>query len=351
MKRLSILLGLRPKDIRRVLLALALVACIIAAGTIGYHITARLDWLSALYMTVITISTVGYGELGEVGRVTRIFTIILIFATMIWGAWAIESLLSTILSDEFREAVFQLRSLRKARTMEHHTILCGFGRIGEAAASELKRNNEPFVVIERDPQVIERLRELGYHVIRGDATEDATLLAAGVKRASKLITTLDEDNANIVTVLSARELNPDLWIASRLVREDAYHKLRRAGADEVVSPYDYGGRRLALTLLRPHVAEFLSEVVFDEGRGAEMDELRVEEGSELVGKTLAQADLRRRFGITVIALYRGDGGRPDNATGGFELNPGPDTVLRTGDVLIIVGTADQLRHLHRALRA
>jgi len=333
------------------LLALALITGIIVIGTIGYKITAKLDWLSALYMTVITISTVGFGELGEVGRHTRIFTIVLIFATMIWGAWAIESLLSTILSDEFREAVFQLRSLRKAKKMENHTILCGFGRIGEAAASELKRNDEPFIVIERDPQVIERLRELGYHVITGDATEDASLLAAGVKQASKLLTTLDDDNANIVTVLSARELNPDIWIASRLVREDAYHKLLRAGANEVVSPYDYGGRRLALTLLRPHVAEFLSEVVFDEGRGAEMDELRVEEGSELVGKTLAEADLRRRFGITVIALYRGNGERPDSTTGGFELNPGPDTVLQPGDVLIIVGTFQELHRLHQALRA
>jgi len=332
-------------------MALALIVCIIVVGTIGYRITAELDWISALYMTVITISTVGYGELGEVGKDTRIFTIMLIFATMIWGAWAIESLLSTILSEQFREAVSQLRSLRKVRTMENHTILCGFGRIGEAAASELKRNNEAFVVVEMNPVVIDHLRELGYHVIRGDATEDATLLAAGVKQASKLITTLDEDNANIVTVLSARELNPNIWIASRLVREDAYHKLRRAGANEVVSPYDYGGRRLALTLLRPHVAEFLSEVVFDEGRGAEMDELRVEEGSELVDKTLAQTDLRQRFGITVIALYRGEGGRPNSVTGKFELNPGPNTVLQPGDVLIIVGTSQQLHKLHQALRA
>ncbi len=351
MKKLSILLGLRPKDIRRAILALVLILLIIMVGTIGYHITANLDWLSALYMTVITISTVGYGELGEVGRHTRVFTILLIFATMIWGAWAIESLLSTILSEEFREAVFQLRALRKARRMENHTILCGFGRIGEAAASELKRNHEPFIVIERDPEVVEHLRELGYHVIHGDATEDASLLAAGIKQASKLITTLDEDNANIVTALSARELNPDIWIASRLVREEAYHKLRRAGANEIVSPYDYGGRRLALTLLRPHVAEFLSQVVFDEGRGAEMDEIRVETDSELAGKTLGEVNLRQKFGITVIALCRKENGQQDQVTGAFQLNPGADTVLKPGDVLIIVGTAEQLRHLHQALRA
>ncbi len=349
MQRLSILLGLRPKDVRRFFIALGLIFGIIAAGAVGYMLTARLNPLDALYMTVITISTVGYGELGDVGQDTRIFTIGLIFATMIWGAWAIESLLSTILSEEFRQAVSQLRSIRKVRHMENHTILCGFGRIGEAAASELMRNNEPFVVVEQDQKVIERLRELNYHVIRGDATEDETLLAAGVKQAARLLATLDDDNANIVTALSARELNPGIWIASRLVRQDAYHKLLRAGANEVISPYDYGGRRLALTVLRPHVAEFLSEVVFDEGRGAEMDEIQVKEGSELAGQTLAEVNLRQRFGITVIALYCTHK-TYQNATGGFVLNPGPDARLHPDDVLIIVGTAEQLHTLHNALK-
>jgi len=348
--RLSLLLGLRPKDVRRLIIALGLILGIVAIGTIGYILTANLDPLNALYMTVITISTVGYGELGQVGKDTRIFTILLIFATMIWGAWAIESLLSTILSEEFRQAVFQLRSIRKVRIMENHTILCGFGRIGEAAASELVRNNEPFVVIENDPEVVDHLRELNYHVIYGDATEDETLLAAGVKQAARLLATLNDDNANIVTALSARELNPRIWIASRLVRHDAYHKLIRAGANEVVSPYDYGGRRLALTVLRPHVAEFLSEVVFDEGRGAEMDEIEVKTGSELAGRTLSEINLRQRFGITVIALYCQHENH-ENATGGFVLNPGPDIPLHPGDVLIIVGTAAQLQHLHGALQS
>ncbi len=349
MRRLSLLLGLRPKDLRRAFLALTLLLGILGVGMIGYHITAQLDWLDALYMAVITISTVGFGEMGTVNTYTRIFTILLITATMIWGAWAIESLLSTMLGGEFQKAVLQLRSMRKAKRMKNHTILCGFGRIGEAAASELKRHGEPFIVIEKDPDVVDHLRELGYHVIHGDATEDASLLAAGIKQAARLITTLDEDNANIVTALSARELNPRIWIASRLVRHDNYRKLVRAGANEVVSPYDYGGRRLALTLLRPHVAEFLSQVVFDEGRGAEMDEIQIQDGAEIAGKTLAQANLRQRFGITVIALYHAHEAHPTRTTGRFELNPGPDTVLMPGDVLIIVGSSDQLHHLHHVL--
>lgn len=328
-----------------------LIVGIIVSGTIGYMLTADLDPLQAFYMTVITISTVGYGELGNGSPQSRIFTIFVIAAAIIWGAWAIQSILGAILSDEFRQAVAHLRTIRKVQNMENHIIICGFGRIGEAAVSELQRNKKPFVIIENDPQVIERLRDLGYHVIDGDATEDKALIEAGIKQAARLLATLNDDNANIVTVLSARELNPNIWIASRLVRQDAYHKLLRAGADEVVSPYDYGGRRLALTALRPHVAEFLTQVVFDEGRGAEMDELEVKNGSELAGQSLGEADLRQRFGITVIALYHQHiDDMHLSPTGHFELNPGPNARLHPGDVLILVGTGQQLQALHEALK-
>ncbi len=348
MRRLSLLLGLRPKDIRRLFIALSLILGIMVAGTIGYILTDNLGPLDAFYMAIITISTVGFGELGEMDADARLFTIGLILATMVWGGWALQSVLGIILSKEFREAVFKLRSIRKVRNMSHHTIICGFGRIGEAAASELLRNQEPFVVIENDVQVIERLQEMGYRVISGDATEDETLLNAGITQAERLIATLDNDNDNIVTVLSARELNPKLWIASRLVHPNAEHKLTRAGANEIVWPYDYGGRRLALTVLRPHVAQFLSQVVFDEGRGAEMDELKVGENTPMAGKTLKELSLRARFGITVIALYCTHE-KHENETGAFVLNPGPNTRLHAGDVLIVVGAQAQLHNLHRTL--
>ena len=350
MQRLSLLLGLRPKDIRRLIIALGLILGIVLAGMVGYMLTAGLGLLDAFYMAIITISTVGFGELGEMDADARIFTIGLIVATMLWGGWALQSILGIILSKEFHEAVLQLRSIRKVRNMTNHTIICGFGRIGEAAASELLRNQEPFVVIDNDSQVIERLQEMGYRSISGDATEDETLLDAGITQAARLIATLDNDNDNIVTVLSARELNPKLWIASRLVHPNAEHKLRRAGANEIVWPYDYGGRRLALTVLRPHVAQFLSQVVFDEGRGAEMDELELGENSPLTGKTLKELALRSRFGITVIALYCTHE-KHEGETGGFVLNPGPNTRLHAGDVLIVVGTRAQLHKLHHTLKS
>ena len=229
--------------------------------------------------------------------------------------------------------------------MQHHTIVCGYGRIGRSVVAELKRHDMPFVIIEKDEDVVAELWEQGLHVVHGDATEDEALLEAGIKRARHLLAVLDSDTANIVTVLSARELNPGLWISARAVNPDAEHKLRRAGADDIVSPYDAGGRRLATSALRPHVARFMSEVLFNEERGAEMDEMVVAPGSFLVDKTLGELHLRRNYGITVIALYHPDDHGHENY-GGFELNPGSETMLHEGDVLIVVGHMEQLRRVH-----
>ncbi len=349
MQDLALLLGLRTRDLRRLVVAIVLLLSILAAGTVGYRILTGASLLDSFYMTMITVTTVGFGEKVPMNRATMLFTTWLIVASVVWGAWALQAALSTILSDEFRHAVQQLRSIRGIRFMEGHTILCGFGRIGQAAAAEFQRNGEPFVVIDANSETVEQLRENDVRAILGDATDDNVLLAANIHKARRLLAMLDSDNDNIVTVLSARQLNPDLWIASRVVRSESAKKLLLAGANEVLSPYDYGGRRMALTALRPHVAEFLSLVVFDEGRGVEMDELRVRPDSPLAGHTLRELNLRQRFGVTVIALYH-----PDNASHsdiGFDLNPGPNTVLHTDDVLIVVGKHDQLARVHEGLRA
>ena len=270
--------------------------------------------------------------------------------TLVWGAWALQSVLGTFLSPQFRMGMSQMRAVRKAKRMENHTIICGYGRIGRAVAAELARNGEQFVILEHDESLVEGLRENGWHIVQGDATEDLALLAAGVAKAKRLLAVLQHDNANIVTVLSARELNPNSEISSRVVDADAEHKLRRAGADEVVSPYDFGGRRLALTALRPHVAEFLTQVVFDEGRGAEMDEIPVLPGSNWSIVTWARricGGISALWSSLCIILVR----RSIIRSSGFELNPGSDTVLHEGDVLMVVGHSEQLARVHQALGA
>ena len=343
MERLASILGMRRRDVRRLVLGMVVLFAIAATGTAGFMVLAHLTAIDAFYMTLITVSTVGFGEIGDVSHETRLFTAVLIMAALVWGAWALQAVLGIVLSSDFRHAVNQIRTTRKTRRMHRHTILCGFGRIGRAVAQEIRRNGESLVIIDGNLELVEHLREEGFEVVHGDATVDETLLDAGVKTARRLLSVLNSDNANIVTVLSARQLNPALWIASRVVRPEAERKLRQAGADEVVSPYDFGGRRLALTALRPRVSEFLSEVVFDEGRGAEMDEIDVDLESNLAGRTLAELNLRRRFGVSVISVWH-----PES---GFELNPGPDAIVHAGDALIVVGTAEQLQHVHRALHA
>lgn len=234
--------------------------------------------------------------------------------------------------------------------MHDHIIICGFGRIGRSVAAEFDRNSEPYVVVEHDLVLVEELRDRGLHVVQGDATEDDTLTAAGIQTARRLVAALNNDNDNIVTVLSARELNHDLVIASRVVEQEAERKLRRAGADNVISPYAVGGRRIALELMRPYVGEFLHTIIYDEGTGAEVDEVPVDADSGLADRTLNETRLRQRFGVNVLALHHPHE-TDEHGHSGFELNPGPDTVLHAGDVLIVVGNVEQLALVHAALEA
>jgi len=350
MKRIATILGLRPHDLRRVLLALSLILVILVVGMMGYSLLAGLNLVDAFYMTVITISTVGFTELGEFDTVTRMFSALLIVFTLVWGACVRHSVLGIFLNERFRMGVSLRCSVRRAQRMQDHTIICGFGRIGRATAAEFERNEEPYVVVEHDLALVEELREQGLHVVQGDATEDHILIAAGIQRAKRLVAALDNDNDNIVTVLSARELNRELVIGSRVVEPAAERKLRRAGADRVISPYAVGGRRIALELMRPHVGVFLHTIIFDEGKGAEVDEVLVHADSGLTDKTLNESHLRQRFGVTVLALHHP---HVDEYQGdlGFDLNPGPDTVLHAGDVLIVVGNAVQLAQVHEALES
>jgi len=348
MKRIATILGLRPHDLRRVLFALSMILAILMAGIIGYSVLAGLNLVDAFYMTVITISTVGFTELGEFDSTVRLFSALLIVFTLVWGAWALQSVLGIFLNERFRMGVSQISAVRRAQRMQDHTVICGYGRIGQATADEFERNDEPYVIVEHDLTLVEELREQGIHVVHGDATEDHILIAAGIKNAKRLVAALNNDNDNIVTVLSARQLNKDMIIASRVVVPEAERKLRRAGADRVISPYSVGGRRIALELMRPHVGEFLHAVIFDEGKGAEVDEVLVRANSDLADKTLSEIRIRQRFGVNVLALHHPQAD-DYHRQAGFELDFGPDTVLHVGDVLIVVGNATQLSKLHQAV--
>jgi voltage-gated potassium channel len=221
--------------------------------------------------------------------------------------------------------------------LSDHYIVCGYGRMGVQIGRELTRRALAFVVIERDPQVLEMLRQHSVLHVEGDATSDHILLAAGVTQARGLATALTGDADNALVVISAKGLNPRLQVVARASSRETEEKLLRAGADRVVTPYTIGGQRMALGLLQPAVSEFLNSVVFDAEKHTELGEFEVHEHSELVGKTLRDSRLRERWGAIVVAIkpYGGE----------FVLSPAAGTVLHQGDMLIVVASASCWREL------
>ena len=320
--------------------ALVVLGALVAVGTIGYHTLEDMTILDALYMTVTTISTVGFGEVHPLSPRGRTFTIGLILFGVSTMAWAAESMVAALLEDHIRHAWWRRRMDRVIDRISNHYIVCGFGRMGAQIGRELTRRELAFVVIERDPVVLEMLRANGVLHIEGDATSDSILLTAGVAHARGLATALSGDADNALVVISAKGLNPYLQVVARASSREMEEKLLRAGADRVVTPYTIGGQRMALGLLQPAVNEFLNSVVFDAEKHTELGEIEVREHSEFVGKTLRESRLRERWGAIVVAIK--------HQRGEFILSPSADTILGCGDMLILVASAScwqELQHV------
>jgi voltage-gated potassium channel len=307
-------------------------------GTLGYSLLEGWSLLDALYMTIISMTTVGYGETWELTQNGRIFTIFLLIISIGTAGYAISTMVTFIVEGELRHVIRGRRMDKRIANLENHIILCGGGRTGKHIAEEFYKTHTPFVVIEQDSTLLENLWQMGdILALQADATQDEALLLAGIERARGLVAVLGEDKDNVFIVLSARALNPKLRIISRLIEEENAEKLRKAGADEVVSPNAIGGLRMASVMIRPTVVNFLDEMLRTTGQTLRVDEVLVDDASRLVGKTLGEAELGRRTGLLVVAL------RPQD--GGYEFNPGARRVLQHGDILIVIGTREQIAKL------
>lgn len=227
---------------------------------------------------------------------------------------------------------------RELTQLRAHYIVCGWGRMGQEICEQFRRKGVPFVVIELGEEKCQRLETAGMHYVRGDASDDATLKAAGVERAAGLISVAPTDAHNIFITLSARALNKQLYIVARSIYEQDVHKLELAGANRVVSPYVIGARRIASAIFHPSVSDFLDANGGPEETGWEIEELRVGPAAPFAGKSFRESGIRDRTGCTVLALREGGTQR---LTG----NPSPETVIRAGDLLVVVGTPEQLRRL------
>lgn len=311
-------------------------------GTLWYRFVEGWSWSDALYMTVITLATVGYGETNPLGDRGRIFTISLILMGVISIGYLVNRFTEAIVQGYFQEGMRLRQRRRLIDTLTEHYILCGFGRTGRQIALEFKAEGIPFITVDSDIDQIEAAQELGCIAALGDATLDETLLKVGIERAVCLVAALPSDAENLYTVLSAKTLNPQIRAIARASTEEALTKLKRAGADAVVSPYITGGRRMAAAALRPQVLDFMDGVLSGSDRSFYLEEFLLDpQACPAVGQTLREASLRSQTGALVLAIRRVDGNLIAGPTG--------ETVLMAGDLLICMGTAEQLRELNRLL--
>lgn len=245
-----------------------------------------------------------------------------------------------MLEGEIRRVLGRMRRSRMLDRVRDHEVICGYGRMGRAVVEALRQAGRPLVVVEKNPEKVASLDELGVPVVRGDATQEEVLVAAGVQRARGLVACLADDAHNVYTVLTARSLNPGLFIVARASEDGAEQRLLRAGANRVVNPYRLGGLRLAHVLTKPAVVDFLELSLGPRGQGLELEEAAIEEKSQLVGKSLQELDLRRKFRIGVVAVQRGQ-----------EFVPNPEASFRfaAGDVLVVIGTKQSLEAFEKAL--
>jgi voltage-gated potassium channel len=310
--------------------AIVLLGGIFAVGTLGYRLIDGAGWWDAFYMTAITLTTVGYREVFPLSRAGEAFTVVLLLAGLGILLFVATEVGRSVLEGELRRFVGQVRRSRMIESLSGHEIVCGWGRMGQAVVEELQRARRAVVVIERTPEKVHRLEELKIPVVPGDATSESALRSAGVERARGLVACLADDAHNVYTVLTARSLSATLFIVARAGEEGAEGRIQRAGADRVVSPYRHGGVRLAQVLMKPTVVDFLDLSLGPAGQeGLELQQLVLPAAATLVGRTLAESDLRRRWGVGVVAVRRGS-----------ELVPNPEPSFRfgAGDVLIVLGT-------------
>lgn len=324
---------------RRILAIIFFNLALILVGTLGYFFIEGWSVLDAFYMTVITIGSVGYGEVRELSISGRIFTTGIIMVGVGTAAASLTILTETILSAELRGKFRVARMQKKLDNLSDHIIICGYGRMGQNAFHVLMDDNRrEIVIVDNDLAQVQQLQDEDRLVLEGDATDDDILRQAGIERAWGLITAAGEDSVNLFVVVSARALNPNLTIVARSSRAQNEQKMLRAGANRVVSPYSIGGKRMANSLMRPHLTQFIEELTFGDVE-VWLEEMRVEEESKLIGQTMAQLDLRRRTGVTVLAILRSAG----------ILSSDGNTQLQVDDQLILIGTRQQLDQLEALL--
>jgi voltage-gated potassium channel len=322
-------------SLKRLIWSIGALVAIVFIGTIGYELIEGWSFLDSIYMTVTTITTVGFREVHPLSDAGRIFSIALIVFGVGGALYVLTSIMAYLLEGQFGITMGRRRMKNRIARLKDHFILCGYGRVGQEIAQAFSEEGVPFVIIANNQEHLAKADREGYLYIYGDAASDEVLKEAGIERAHGLVAAVGTDTDNTFITLSAREQRPDLFIEARSSSPEAEGKLRRAGADRIISPHAIGGRRMAMLALRPAVVDFIDTVTYGRGRELELENVDVGSGSPLAGRTMEQA--RSKVGITVLAM-RKKGGK-------LLPNPLGEEIIEEGDRLIVIGTKKRLAAL------
>lgn len=320
--------------------AIALLIILLVIGVIGFRFMSHYTWVDAFYMTVITITTVGFGEVQPLDDKSKIFTIFLILNSVVIVGYALTIITEFILSKNNIEELKQKKMQKKIDALNNHIIICGFGRNGKQAATKLLAHKQPFVIIERNKEIIEKFEDENTPFVLGNANEDEILLQAGITRASTLISALPNDADNLFVVLSARQMKNDLRIISRASQETSYGKLKLAGANNVILPDRIGGDHMASLVVVPDLIEFIDNLAIVGESNINIEEVQVEKlyDPKTGIKTIKDLDLRHKTGCTVIGFKDGNGE--------YIVNPEAELKLVPNSKVIVLGRPEQIQKLN-----
>ena len=326
---------------RKLLFSILMLLVVVLFGIFGYTWIEGWNLLDSLYMTIITLSTVGYGEVREIGPGGRVFTVLLIVFGLFTITYIVGLVAETLVAGEIRSVLGRRKVSKKIKSLRDHYIICGYGRIGSIICKGLTRKAIPLMVIEKDEHVQEELEQDEILYLQGDATHEETLLEAGIEKAKGLVSVVSSDAENVYICLTARGLNPRLYILSRAEDEASERKLLRAGANKVILPYMLGGRRMVQAIIKPTVSDFLESAVHDQNFELAIEEITVGEDSRLANQSLVDSGIRQKMDIIIIGIKLKDGT--------MIFNPSSQTEIQPDDILIAMGRNKDLERLRKAL--
>ena len=320
---------------RFLLIALAILA-IIMIGTAGYMIIEQWSFPDAIYMAVITLSTVGFQEVHSLSTAGRFFTIFLILGGTGTMLYAVTAIVQYLLEGNLENMLGRRHMKAEIAKLKGHTILCGYGKVGKEVARVFANEQTPFVVIESDEKAYNKATDDGFLCLNTNASNDEALKEAGIMNAKSLVAALGSDADNLYVTLSAKSLKPDIFVVARVDNEESEAKLKRAGADRTMSPYGVGGRRLAMMTFKPLVVDFVDTTMDRQGHEFTLEDVKIVKGSSIDGITVKES-LRRISGAHILAIKK--------KSGYLITNPSLETILESGDELVLMGTRDQLKGL------